>query len=300
MQYIARKIVEIGHRLWQRGLVSGSDGNISARLDGERLLVTPSGVSKGFLEPERLLVCDLAGRPQGGAGPDCCGDRPFITACNSNEKAGDSPADSGDSPAASAPRPSSELAMHLLIYRRRPEIGAVVHAHPPWATAFAASGQALDSCLLSEAVLLLGTVPLVPYATPSTAEVPRALEPYVGRCDAALLQNHGVVTWAADLDTAWMRLETVETTAQILWLTRSLGGEVPLGREQVENLMRLRQQAGLSGPLIPCRLDDRPAGPPAAGSGNHPSTGPGDEQALVDVVVAAVVEALGDRRRGGK
>ncbi|RLB58869.1 MAG: class II aldolase/adducin family protein [Deltaproteobacteria bacterium] len=282
MQDIARKIVEIGHRLWQRGLVSGSDGNISVRLDGGRLLVTPSGVSKGFLDPDRLLEVDLDGNPLPG------GDRPAASAGNTNGNLGDRPGNLGDRPAGSGGRPSSELAMHLQIYRRRPEIGAVVHAHPPVATAFASSGQALDSCLLSEAVLLLGTVPLVPFATPSTEEVPRALEPYLERCDAVLLQNHGAVTWAADLETAWMRMETVETTAQVLWLTRGLGGEVALGREQVESLMRVRRQAGLSGPLIPCRIEGQPAASPP------------DEEALVELVTSAVLEALGDRRRGGE
>ncbi|HSA24843.1 MAG TPA: class II aldolase/adducin family protein, partial [Myxococcota bacterium] len=151
-----QELVEYGRRLWLRGFVAANDGNLSVRLDGERVLTTPTGVSKGFMAPDDLLVTDLGGARVEGRG-----------------------------------RPSSELPMHLEIYRGRPDVRAVVHAHPPVATAFAVAGIPLDQCLLPEMVVSLGAIPIAPYGTPSTEEIPASIRPFVPRCDAVLLANHG-------------------------------------------------------------------------------------------------------------
>ena len=166
--------------LYQRGYVVGHDGNLSLRLGEDRILITPSGVSKGRLEPDMLVVCDLEGRVHSGAR-----------------------------------YPSSETAMHLLVYKERPDAGAVVHAHPPVATTFAAAGIPLDKPVLQEAVVQLGTVPVAPFALPSTQEVPDSVRPFVRDHSAVLLANHGALAWGRDLWEAFDRMETVEQTAKI-------------------------------------------------------------------------------------
>jgi L-fuculose-phosphate aldolase len=216
-------IVEVGRRLWLRGLIAGSDGNISVRLDENRLLTTPTGVSKGFLDPELLVITDMEGRILSG-------DR----------------------------RPSSELKMHLEIYRQRKEVEAVVHAHPPVATAFSVAGVNLDRCVLSEVVLTLGAVPTVPYATPSTDEVPESLHAIIPNCDAVLLANHGAVTWSETLESAWFKMESLEHTANILFHAMSLGNVNSLTRCDVEKLDAVRKQIGLTGKRIPCITPEVP------------------------------------------
>ena len=160
---LRREIVAVGRRLYERGLVAGSEGNISTRLSGGRILATPSGASKGFLSPEDLVVTDLAGRSLDGG------------------------------------RASSELHMHLKVYALRDDVAAVVHAHPPTATGFAIAGRALDECVVPEVIATLGQVPIVPYGTPSTEELPDRMPPWVASHDALLLANHGAVTYAPSL-----------------------------------------------------------------------------------------------------
>jgi L-fuculose-phosphate aldolase len=198
-------LVEIGRRLWRRGLVAGSEGNLSVRLTGDRLLTTPTGVSKGFMTAEMLVLTDLDGTVLDG-------DR----------------------------QPSSELKMHLEIYRQRPEINAVVHAHPPVATAFSVAGIALDRNLLPETVVTMGVIPLVPYSTPTTEEMPASLRPFIARCDAVLLSNHGAVTWAETLETAWFKMETLEMTATVLHNAMLLGKVNELSAADVEKLCEIR------------------------------------------------------------
>jgi len=223
-QWQAREaVVEIGRRLWQRGYVAANDGNISVRLEDDRLLATPTGVSKGFMEPGMLILCDLEGRVIQGEH-----------------------------------KPSSELKMHLLAYRMRPDVGAVVHAHPPVATAFSTAGVPLDKCVLPESVLTLGAIPIAPYATPSTDEIPESLEPFVLRCDAVLLANHGAVTWAGDLTTAYYRMETLEHTATITRNAMLLGNVNLLGADDVQKLQQVRQQMGIPGQALACRTANGP------------------------------------------
>ena len=196
-------VVEVGRRLWTRGLVGGSEGNVSVRL-GESVLATPSGACKGFLAPEDLVVTDLEGYPLAGQG-----------------------------------RPSSELRMHLRIYRLRNDVRAVVHAHPPTATGFAIAGEALDECVIPEVIATLGRVPIVPYATPSTEELPDRLAPYVASHDALLLANHGVVAYAGRLGRAIDLMESIEQAARSLLTARLLGRVQRLSQEEVDRLLSL-------------------------------------------------------------
>src|ERR671913_1112122 len=157
-------IVEVGRRLWQRGFVASNDGNISVRLDEARLITTPKNVSKGFMTPEMMVVTDLSGKKVSGERD-----------------------------------PSSELLMHLEVYRNRPDVRAVVHAHPPLATGFAVAGIPLDRAVLAEVITTLGSIPIAEYGTPSTAELPDAVRKYIKAHDGMLLANHGAVTVGADL-----------------------------------------------------------------------------------------------------
>jgi L-fuculose-phosphate aldolase len=211
------EIVEVGRRLWARGYVASNDGNISVRLDEKRLLTTPTGVSKGFMTPEMMVVTDLAGHK-------LAGDR----------------------------RASSELKMHLAVYESRPDVAAVVHAHPPLATGFAVAGIPLDRAVLAEVVTTLGSIPIAEYATPSTVELPDAVRKYVKAHDGLLLANHGAVTMAGDLMAAYYKMETIEHFAQISLVARLLGGERLLSRDEVLRLQGLRGSYGIASPAPIC------------------------------------------------
>jgi L-fuculose-phosphate aldolase len=201
------EIVRYGKLLHQTGLVAATDGNLSVRLEDGTFLCTPTLMSKGMMLPEDLVVVDSHGHK-------VAGERNV----------------------------SSEIAMHLFIYRNRPDVGAVVHAHPPTATGFAAAGMPLDSALCSEIVITLGTVPLANYETPGTPELAEALAPLVGDHDAILMANHGVVTYGGDLLTAYMNMETVEHYAKIALVTHMLGKQQPLSDTHVSKLREIRMK----------------------------------------------------------
>jgi len=201
------EIVRLGRMLHDRGFVAATDGNLSARLDHETVLSTPTGISKGMMSPEDLVMVDMSGRKMSG--------RRDV---------------------------SSEIAMHLLIYRLRPEVHGIVHAHPTTATGYAAAGLPLNQALVSEVVIGLGCVPLAEYATPGTPELTKALEPLVPSYDAILMANHGVVTYAEDILRAYMKMETVEHFAQIALVTHLLGRQQLLSDEDVSKLMVARQK----------------------------------------------------------
>lgn len=207
-QQAREAIIEVGKLLYERSYVVSSDGNVSVRLDDGRILATPTMTCKGRMTLDGLALTDLEGKPL-------------------NDR-----------------KASSELAMHLLIYRERPDVKAVVHAHPPHGTAFAVAGLAIDQPILSEVILTLGCVPLTAYGTPSTNELTKEMQPFVKHHNALLMANHGAVAYGADIWQAFDRLETLEHTAKISILARTLGGAVDLPADAIEKLVNIREKAG--------------------------------------------------------
>jgi L-fuculose-phosphate aldolase len=224
-------IVEVGRRLYARGYTASNDGNISVRLDAGRLLMTPKSVCKGFMTPEMMCVTDLEGKKLAGERD-----------------------------------PSSEMQMHLEVYRQRPDARAVVHAHPPIATGFAVAGIPLDRAVLAEVVTTLGSVPIAEYATPSTKELPEAVRKYVKAHDGMLLANHGALTLGVDLFAAYYKMETIEHFAKISLVARMLGGENLLSRKEVDRLQGLRAMYGIASPAPIC-----PPGPESSALGDPAS-----------------------------
>jgi L-fuculose-phosphate aldolase len=211
------EIVEAGRRMYARGYVASNDGNISARLDESRILTTPKSISKGFMTPDMMVIVDYEGKKL-----------------------------SGDRDA------SSELPMHLEIYRNRPDVNAVVHAHPPLATGFAVAGIPLTRAVLAEVVTTLGSIPIAEYGTPSTAELPAAVRKYIKAHDGMLLANHGAVTCCRSVMTAYYKMETIEHFAKISLVARLLGREHLISRDEVERLQGLRGMYGIAAPAPLC------------------------------------------------
>ena len=216
-QNARREIIEIGRLLYERGYVVSSDGNLSVRLPDGRIIATPTQVSKGRMTEEALAVTDLEGK-------------------HLNER-----------------RASSELKMHLLIYRERHDVRAVCHAHPAHSTAFAVAGLSIDEPILSEVILALGCVPLAAYGTPSTDELTDAMRPLVKHHNALLMANHGAVAYGENLWQAFDRLETMEHTARITILARTLGGSRKLPADAIEKLIKVREQAGYLSEMARCQ-----------------------------------------------
>lgn len=214
---IRREVVVVCRRLWERGLIAGPDGNVSVRLAADRLLVTPAGMSKVDVRPEDLVEVSSDGRHRRGTR-----------------------------------RASSELAVHLRIYAQRPDVGAVVHAHPPVATGFSVAGEGFASCILPEVIFQVGWVPLVPYEMPGTEALARQFDPFIPTHDAFLMANHGAVTIGATLSIAHQRMESLEHTARIVLTARQLGRVNELSTEQVAALVAARERAGFSGPYPGC------------------------------------------------
>ena len=215
-----RDICVVGRWMHDRGYVASTDGNVSVRLGPERILTSPTCMSKGMMNPEDLVVTDLEGHRVNG----------FRNA-------------------------SSELAMHLLVYRLRPDVNAVCHAHPIVATGYAASGIALDKPILCELVIGLGSVPVANYGTPGTSELTESLEPLVQGHDAILMANHGVVTYGPDLLTAFLRLETTEHFARVALVTELLGKQKLLSHADVEKLVAVRARYGAGAQFVPPASD---------------------------------------------
>ena len=216
-EQIRADIVEAGRRLYARSYVASNDGNISARLDDRRLITTPKSVCKGFMTPDMMVIVDYDGRKVSGARD-----------------------------------PSTELPMHLEIYRNRPDIAAVVHAHPPLATGFAVAGIPLTRAVLAEVITTLGSIPIAAYGTPSTKELPEAVRKYIKAHDGMLLANHGAVTCGTDVFAAYYKMETIEHFAKISLVARMLGGENLISREEVERLQGLRGMYGIPSPAPLC------------------------------------------------
>ena len=216
-EQVRADIVEAGRRMYARGYVASNDGNISARLDDERLITTPKSVSKGFMTPDMLVIVDRNGQKI-----------------------------SGERDA------SSELPMHLEVYRNRPDVGAVCHAHPPLATGFAVAGIPLTRAVLAEVITTLGSIPIAEYGTPSTAELPEAVRKYIKAHDGMLLANHGAVTCGPNVMAAYYKMETIEHFAKISLVARLLGGENLISRDEVERLQGLRGMYGIKAPAPLC------------------------------------------------
>jgi L-fuculose-phosphate aldolase len=214
---IKKQICEIGRRIYQNGFVAANDGNISVKISDNEFFTTPTGVSKGFMTPDMIVKVDRAGNVLRGK-----------------------------------LKPSSELKMHLRVYAERPDVNAVVHAHPPVATGFAIAGIPLDKFTMPEAVIFLGIVPVVPYGTPSTDEIPDALSPFLQKHDAFLLENHGALTVGADLIGAYFKMETMEHFAKVSLTALRLGGGKELVKEQVDRLLEIRRTLNVPGkhPLL--------------------------------------------------
>jgi L-fuculose-phosphate aldolase len=226
-EQIRADIVEVGRRLWERGFVASNDGNVSVRLGDDLLITTPTAVSKGFMTPDMMVVTDLAGKKVSG------------------ER-----------------NASSELKMHLEVYKHRPDVRAVVHAHPATATGFAVAGVPLDRAVLAEVITTLGSIPIAEYATPSTEELPAAIRKYIKAHDGILLANHGALAIAGDVMGAYYRMETIEHFAKISLVARTLGREHLISRQEVERLQGLRDTYGIKSPAPVC-LD------PAQGDGEQ-------------------------------
>jgi len=205
-----QEIVETGRVVYQKGWVAANDGNITVRLDENRVLCTPTGVSKGTMKPEDLCICDMDGvMLEGSRGR------------------------------------TSEILMHLTIYRMRPDVHSVVHAHPVVATGFAVAGRPLNLALVPEVIINLGCVPLAEYGLPGTPELTRDMLPYIPRYDALLMGNHGAVAYGPDLRKAFFNMETVEHFAQVSLVAELLGGARVLPRREVQKLFDSRGRYGV-------------------------------------------------------
>ena len=205
---VREQICDVCQRMWQLGWVAANDGNVSVKLEDGTYLATPTGISKSMVTPEKIVRIDEKG--------------------NILE-------------AADGYRPSSEMKMHFRCYEVREDVRSVLHAHPPVATGFAVANRPLDEYSMIETVLSLGSVPIAPYATPSTPEIPEAIAPYLPDHDAILLKNHGAVTVGADVYTASYRMETLEQFAKITLTAHLLGGAEEIDRENIDKLVDLRK-----------------------------------------------------------
>ncbi len=211
---IKKQICDIGKRIYDRGMVAANDGNISVKISDNEFLCTPTGVSKGFMTPDYICKVDKEGN---------------VIQANKGFK------------------PSSEIKMHMRVYRERPDVKSVVHAHPMYGTAFAIAGIPLTQPIMPEAVIALGCVPIAEYGTPSTVEIPDAISKYLQHFDALLLENHGALTYSDSLLAAYHKMESLEFYAQLLFLSKQLGGPQELNSNQVERLYEIRRQFGMTG-----------------------------------------------------
>ena len=207
---IKQQVVEICRRIYNRGYVAANDGNVSARIDDGHIVMTPTGVSKGFLKIQDLAVVNIDGKQVSGS-----------------------------------TKPSSESKMHLAIYRSRADVKAVVHAHPPTATGFAVAGIPLTQCVLPEVIISVGSIPIAEYATPGTQELADVVVKYLQQYDAILLENHGAITVGSGVVNAHFKMETIEHFAKIMLVAYQLGNVKGLPAQDVQELVSLRQKFGI-------------------------------------------------------
>ena len=211
---VREQICDVCHKMWQLGWVAANDGNVSVKLDDGTFLATPTGISKSFITPEKLVHIDENGEVLDG--PE-------------------------------GAKPSSEIKMHLRCYKEREDVGAVVHAHPPTATGYAVAHLDMDRYTMIETVIAIGSIPVTPYGTPSTYEVPDAIAPYLQEHDVLLLENHGALAVGVDLITAYYRMETLELYAKISLTAHLLGGEKEISEKNINRLIGMRKGYGVTG-----------------------------------------------------
>jgi len=262
---LKQQIVDACHRVYNKGWVASNDGNLSVRIDKDRVLCTPTGHSKGLMTPEDLCVVDMEGNKL-------------------------------DGPAHR--KPSSEMKVHLMAYQERDEVNAVVHAHPPYATGYALAGLDLGECKLPEVIISLGTIPLTQYGSPGTDELPDKIKEWIHTSDAFLMELHGVVTVGKSVLDAYFKMETVEHFAKIDFIARQLGGAKIFSKERAEELLAARQRYGITTPNIGCRAEGGYAYPPGVAPDDVPRSlrekpVPSiDDGTLVEEVTRRVVAAL--------
>ncbi len=258
---IKKQICEIGKRIYDKGMVASNDGNISVKLNDNEFLCTPTGVSKGFMTPEYICKVDRDGK---------------VIQANPGFK------------------PSSEIKMHMRVYKERPDVNAVVHAHPMYATGFAIAGIPLTQPIMPEAVIALGCVPIAAYGTPSTEEIPDAVSEHLQHFDAVLLENHGALSFSDSLLSAYHKMESVEFYAKLLYISKQLGGPKELSEAQVQRLYEIRRQFGMTGKhpanLCPNAKAGKPSCHACGGTCSHGNNSNAD---LVAEITKKVLESLG-------
>jgi L-fuculose-phosphate aldolase len=252
-------MVEVGRMMYEMNLVVATDGNISIRMDEDRILMTPSGVSKGHMKPGEMIVTDRKGVKISG------------------EK-----------------DPSSEIRLHLAVYEKRPDVMAVVHGHPPVATAFTIAGMSLAQCVIPEVVFTLGSIPTSAYATPTSEEGPKVIQELIEKHDAIILDRHGAVTVGADVFDAYRKLEKVEHCAEVTLAARQLGQVKTLTPDEVKRLMDVREKLGLSGKATLVCSNCGACGKPTTGPAAEPAPAADvEEDKIVEIVLREVRKALG-------
>ncbi len=256
---IKKQICDIGKRIYNRGMVAANDGNISVKISDNEFLCTPTGVSKGFMTPEYICKVDADGN---------------VIQANKGFK------------------PSSEIKMHMRVYKERPDVQAVVHAHPIYATSFAIAGIPLTQPIMPEAVIALGCVPIAEYGTPSTHEIPDAVSKYLQYYDAVLLENHGALAYSDSLLAAYHKMESLEFYAELLFLSKQLGGPQELSEAQVEKLYEIRRQFGMTGKHPADVCPNAKAGLPSC-HGCGKNCGGSKDNDLVAEITKKVIAQLG-------
>ena len=217
---LKEQMCDIGRRIWQKGFCAGNEGNHSYRMSEDRILCTPTGISKGNLKPDDLCIVDMEGKQISGKR-----------------------------------KRTSEILLHLAIYKARPDVRAVIHSHPPHATAFAVAGIDLPTCIHPEAEVFLGTVKTAKYVTPGDTRLGESILPYVKDSNTILLQSHGVVCFHPDLEQTYYQLEIVDAYARILLLTKQLGSIRPLDAGEMKELLELKNRFGLRDSRFDAGLD---------------------------------------------
>lgn len=257
---VRKQMCDIGQRVYSRGMVAANDGNFSVRIGPNEILCTPTGVSKGFMTPNMICKVDMSGNVISTDGKHT---------------------------------PSSEVKMHIRIYEERPDVNAVVHAHPMYGTAHAIAGIPLTKQIMPESTLFLGEVPIAKYGLPSTAEISESLEPFLQTHDTVLLENHGALAWGTDLMGAYFKLESLEFYAQLSFTAQMLGGARELPTNEVQRLVDLRREMNLPG-RHPCLESDTACGLKPAPKTAEPKSATGEKsmEALIAEITKKVMEKI--------